>query len=62
MNAPQFLEAARELDAALQHVDRQLLVAATCHCDPRFTARLIETRNELTRQWGDAWRTQKVQP
>lgn len=57
MTAPQFMKHARELDAAIQALDRRHLIALVNHA-PRETLRRLEAeRNELSRRWGAAWHT-----
>lgn len=61
MTAPQYLERARELDADIQRIDRLYVAAVTSDAHPRLVNRLLSQRNELTRQWSEAWGCRKVE-
>lgn len=61
MTPARFMQEARDLDAAIQALDRRLFWARHNNAPTRSLDHIIAQRNALARQWGATWQTRPVQ-
>lgn len=60
MSPVKFMQEARDLDAAIQALDRRYMWARANHAPDQSLDRLLAARNILVRQQGSRWGTQQV--